>query len=161
MKYFLYLFLAYSSLALSDPCNDSMSKIKTFQLSNFKVDKKLQILVDDVKRLSYQESLIHKNAKTTYSKREVIFDSGDYDLTMESKEPFFFDTIDCSMIEVIDNYTILRYNIDKKEHLVKFQMNTEQSSLTPIHAEISGRMKIMFFSWNILIETNYFNFSTI
>lgn len=161
MKYFLYLFLAYSSFALSNPCNESISKINKFQLSNFKVDKKLQIFVDDVKKLSYQESLTHENAKTTYRKREVIFDSGDYDLTMESKEPFFFDTIDCSMIEVADNHMILRYNIDKKEHSVKFQMNTGQSSLTPVHAEISGRMKIIFFSWDILIKTHYFNFSTI
>lgn len=161
MKYFLYLFFLYSSCALSDSCEDSISNIKKFQLSSFKIDKKLQIFVDDVKKLSYQESLSHENAKTTYSKREVIFDSGDYDLTMESKEPFFFETIDCSMVEVADNHMILRYNIGKKEYLVKFQMNTEQSSLIPMHAEISGRMKFMFFSWNILIETDYFNFSNI
>ena len=74
---------------------------------------------------------------------------------MESKEPFFFEAIDCSMIEATDDHMILRYNIGKKQHLVRFQMNTEQSSLIPIHAEISGRMKFMFFSWNILIETNY------
>ncbi len=158
--------MKYSATALlimlsttSHACDDLVTAFEHLKQSDFSLDKKQVVLIDEEKKLETAALLTFAQGEPTYSNVAVIFSDDNIQHEDDSTEPFLVANFSCDDVKRNDDQITQTYVNDEKTYETTYNYRSKDELLIPIKTVKTAEFSAFFMTFKVSDTISYSNFS--